>query len=135
MICVSKSSPSDFIATGFWNKCFFKSCQHWTGKHYRSAKPSAFFSEIFTVQVIKIYIIGLENAGITVDGLSIFTFISANNSINRFTSRISGILLIVTFSGVSNTALMICNASFFAPWGMISPFNFLPPELQKIHVV
>ena len=40
---------------------------------------------------------------------------------------ISGILVMVTSSGVNNTALMICKASFFAPCGMISPFSFLPP--------
>jgi hypothetical protein len=26
---------------------------------------------------------------------------------------------------------MICNASFLAPCGMISPFNFLPPLTSK----
>ena len=38
-----------------------------------------------------------------------------NKSINLFTSMMSGILLIVTLSGVSNTALITCNASFLAP--------------------
>lgn len=33
----------------------------------------------------------------------------------------------VTGSSVKRTALIICNASFFAPCGMISPFNFFPP--------
>ena len=33
----------------------------------------------------------------------------------------------VTFSSVSNTALITCNASFFAPCGVISPFNFFAP--------
>ena len=38
---------------------------------------------------------------------------------------------ISTGSAVSNTALMICNASFLAPWGMISPLSRLPPFTSK----
>ena len=39
----------------------------------------------------------------------------------------SGMLLMVTLPAVSKTALMICKASFLAPWGIISPCNFFPP--------
>ena len=35
--------------------------------------------------------------------------------------------VMVTFSGVSSTALIICKASFFAPCGVIVPESFLPP--------
>ncbi len=37
----------------------------------------------------------------------------------------------VTFSGVKSTAHKICNASFFAPCGVISPFNDFPPSILK----
>jgi hypothetical protein len=43
----------------------------------------------------------------------------------------SGILVMVTRSAVSNTALMICRASFLAPCGVISPFSFFPPVTSK----
>ena len=119
-----QSSAANLIATRFGNKCFFKSCQHRSCNHDGATQSAAFFSIGFAVQVIDIYIICLENTGIPVQGRSIFTPISPSNSISRFTSRISGILVIVIFSGVSKTALMICNASFFAPCGMISPFKF-----------
>src|SRR6185312_1858899 len=47
------------------------------------------------------------------------------------TSFISGILLMVTFSDVNNTAEITCNASFFAPWGIISPLSGLPPFITN----
>src|SRR5665213_1886018 len=47
------------------------------------------------------------------------------------TSFISGILLIVIFSDVSKTAEITCNASFFAPWGIISPLSGLPPFITN----
>ena len=50
------------------------------------------------------------------------------------TSMISGMLLIVTFSGVSNTAHKICNASFLAPCGLISPLSRMPPSILNVPI-
>ena len=47
------------------------------------------------------------------------------------TSLISGTLSIVTSRDVSNVALITCNASFFAPWGTISPLSGLPPSIMN----
>ena len=44
-------------------------------------------------------------------------------------SKKVGTLLIVIFSGDKSTAHNICRASFLAPCGCISPFNFLPPSM------
>ena len=44
------------------------------------------------------------------------------------------ILSLLTFSLVSKTAQMICKASFFAPWGVMSPFSCLPPVTSKIAI-
>src|SRR5690606_40407428 len=63
---------------------------------------------------------------------SIFTPKFPNSLISLLTSIISGILVIVTFSGVKSTAHNICNASFFAPWGVISPFNCIPPSILNV---
>ena len=46
----------------------------------------------------------------------------------------SGMLLIVTFSLVNSTAEITCNASFFAPCGMISPFNGFPPIISNAFI-
>src|ERR1700761_7802495 len=40
-------------------------------------------------------------------------------------------LLMVTFSSVSNTADITCNASFLSPCGVISPFSGLPPIISN----
>ena len=48
-------------------------------------------------------------------------------SIKANTSRMAGMLLMVTSSAVSNTAQSICSASFFAPCGVMAPFSFFPP--------
>jgi hypothetical protein len=37
-------------------------------------------------------------------------------------------------SAVSSTALNICNASFFAPCGVISPCSLLPPITSNIPI-
>ena len=50
-------------------------------------------------------------------------------------SIISGILLIVTFSGVNKMAHRICNASFFAPCGVISPLRLMPPSILNIPIL
>ena len=59
----------------------------------------------------------------------VVTPISPNNEIRLFTSSISGIFSIITSSGVNRTAQIICNASFLAPCGIISPFKRQPPSI------
>src|SRR5665213_2948870 len=59
------------------------------------------------------------------------TPMSPSSSMSLLTSLISGMLLIVIFSDVNNTAEITCNASFFAPWGIISPLSGLPPFITN----
>ena len=40
----------------------------------------------------------------------------------------------ITGSAVSNTADIICNASFFAPCGITVPFKALPPTISKADI-
>jgi hypothetical protein len=43
-------------------------------------------------------------------------------------------LLISTFSAVSNTAQITCNASFFAPCGITVPLSLLPPTISNADI-
>ena len=56
---------------------------------------------------------------------------SERSSMSLLTSRIFGILWMVTFSEVKSTAQSICSASFFAPCGVISPLRRCPPSTLK----
>src|SRR5215212_1748155 len=65
-------APADLVSTWLWNKCFLKSCQHGTCKHDRSAEPSALAFKFFASQVIQIYIICLEGAGMPVCAIDLY---------------------------------------------------------------
>jgi len=56
-------------------------------------------------------------------------------SMSWLTSTMSGRFEMVTGSSVSRTADRIWSASFFAPWGMISPFKRCPPSMMKLDMV
>src|SRR4030095_9436658 len=60
-----QSSSTNLITTWLRNERFSESCQHRPGKHDRAAQATAFFSEGFTMQIIDIDIISLEDTSIS----------------------------------------------------------------------
>src|ERR1700754_3526567 len=57
-------SPAYLIAAGFGDKGFPVACQHRTGDHDRTPEASAVVAIGFAAQVIDVYGIGLEHAGV-----------------------------------------------------------------------
>ena len=63
-----------------------------------------------------------------------FTPTSFNSWMRLLTSRMLGILLMVTGSWVSNVAQMTCSASFLAPCGVMVPLSRCPPSILNVAI-
>ncbi len=55
-----ESSSPNFIATRLWNISFAEAGKQWTEYHNGSSKGGSFFPELGSLQVFKIYVIGLK---------------------------------------------------------------------------
>ena len=62
---------------------------------------------------------------------STFTLTSLSNWMRLFTSRMSGMLRMVTASLVSSVAQITCKASFLAPCGVMVPLSVCPPSMMN----
>ena len=58
-----------------------------------------------------------------------FTPMSCNKRMRLLTSRMSGMLVILTGSDVSSTAAITSRASFLAPCGVMVPCSWCPPSI------